>query len=96
MELSAKEFLDSVVNPNTRKGYRVGIKKFCEWFGNSPREILEARKDYLTQRPREDLIEYRNRAALWTKIRNQTQMFFKAQRERACPTRFCYKGFLLS
>lgn len=63
MELSVKEFLESVVNPNTRKGYRVGIKKFYEWFGKSPREILEARKDDLTQRPEEDLIEYRNRAA---------------------------------
>jgi integrase len=63
MELSVKEFLDSVINPNTRKGYRVGIKKFCEWFGKSPREILEARKDDLTQRLGEDLIEYRHRAA---------------------------------
>ncbi len=63
MELSVKEFLDSVINPNTRKGYRVGIKKFCEWFGKSPREILEARKDDLTQKPKEGLIEYRNRAA---------------------------------
>jgi len=63
LELSVKEFLDSVINPNTRKGYRVGIKKFYEWFGKSPREILEARKDDLTQRPEEDLIEYRNRAA---------------------------------
>jgi integrase len=61
--LSVKEFLESVVNPNTRKGYRVGIKKFYEWFGKSPREILEARKDDLTQRSGEDLIEYRNRAA---------------------------------
>jgi len=60
--LSVKEFLDSVVNPNTRKGYQVGIKKFCEWAGKSPREILEARKDDLTQRSGEDLIEYRNRA----------------------------------
>jgi len=67
MELSGKEFLDSVVNLNTRKGYRVGIKKFYEWFGNSPREILEARKDDLTQRPGEDLIEYRNRAARFEK-----------------------------
>jgi len=67
MELSVKEFLDSVVNPNTRKGYRVGIKKFYEWFGNSPREILEARKDDLTQRPGENLIEYRNRAARFEK-----------------------------
>jgi site-specific recombinase XerD len=63
MELSVKKFLDSVVNPNTRKGYQVGIKKFHELFGRSPREILEARKDDLTQRPGEDLIEYRNRAA---------------------------------
>ena len=67
MELSVKEFLDSIVNPNTRKGYRVGIKKFCEWFERSPREILEARKDDLTQRPGEDLIEYRNRAARFEK-----------------------------
>jgi len=67
MELSFKEFLGSVINPNTRKGYRVGIKKFCEWFGRSPREILEARKDDLTQRPGEDFIEYRNRAARFEK-----------------------------
>jgi integrase len=67
MELSAKDFLDSVINPNTRKGYRVGIKKFQEWFGRSPREILIARKDDLTQRPGEDLIEYRNRAARFEK-----------------------------
>ena len=63
MELSVKEFLDSVINPNTRKGYRVSINKFCEWYGKSPRDILEERKDDLTQRHKEDLIEYRNRAA---------------------------------
>ncbi|MEE8569734.1 MAG: hypothetical protein V3S97_01895, partial [Candidatus Bathyarchaeia archaeon] len=67
MELSSKEFLDSIINPNTRKGYRIGIKKFYEWFGKSPREILEARKDDLTQRPGEDFIEYRNRAARFEK-----------------------------
>ena len=67
MELSVKEFHKSVVNPKTRKGYRIGIKKFCNWFGKSPREILEARKDDLTQRTGEDLIEYRNRAARFEK-----------------------------
>ena len=67
MELSVQEFLDSVVNTNTRKEYRVGIKKFSEWFGKSPREILEFRKADLTQRPEEDLIEYRNRAARFEK-----------------------------
>jgi len=67
MELSVKEYLDSVTNPNTKKSYRIGIKKFCEWFSKSPREILEMRKDDLTQRKGEDLIEYRNRAARFEK-----------------------------
>ena len=67
MQLSMKEFLDSVINPSTKKGYRIGINKFCEWFCQSPREILEMRKDDLTQRPDENLIEYRNRAARFEK-----------------------------
>jgi len=67
MELSVKEYLDSVANPNTKKSYRIGIKKFCEWFCKSPREVLEMRKDDLTQREGEDLIEYRNRAARFEK-----------------------------
>ncbi|MCK4478152.1 tyrosine-type recombinase/integrase [Candidatus Bathyarchaeota archaeon] len=62
-----KEYLDSVANPNTRKSYRIGIQKFCEWFCKSPREVLEMRKDDLTQRQGEDLIEYRNRAARFEK-----------------------------
>jgi len=67
MELSVKEYLDSVANPNTKKSYRIGIKKFCEWFGKSPREVLEMRKGDLTQREGEDLIEYRNRAVRFVK-----------------------------
>jgi site-specific recombinase XerD len=67
MELSVKEFLDSVTNPNTKKEYRHGIKKFCEWYGKSAEEILELRKDDLTQRAGENLIEYRNRAARFEK-----------------------------
>jgi integrase len=67
MELSVKEFLDSVSNPNTKKEYRHGIKKFYEWFGKSAEEILELRKEDLTQRADENLIEYRNRAARFEK-----------------------------
>jgi integrase len=63
VELSLQQFLDSLSNTNTKKGYHLGIVKFCQWFGKSPREVLELRKDDLTQRPREDLIVYRNRAA---------------------------------
>lgn len=67
MELSVQEFLDSVSNPNTKKEYRHGVKKFCEWFGKSAEEVLELRKDDLTQRQGENLIEYRNRAARFEK-----------------------------
>jgi integrase len=67
MELSVQEFLDSVSNPNTKKEYRHGLNKFCEWFGKSAEEILELRKDDLTQRAGENLIDYRNRAARFEK-----------------------------
>jgi len=67
VKLSVQEFLDSVQNPNTKKGYRHGIKKFCEWYGKSAEEILEMRKDDLTQRAGENLIEYKNRAARFGK-----------------------------
>jgi len=67
MELSIQEFLDSVSNPNTKKEYRHGIKKFCEWYGKSAEEILELRKEDLTQKAEENLIEYRNRAARFEK-----------------------------
>jgi len=67
MQLSAEEFLESVRNKSTRKGYRNGIKKFFVWFNRTPEEILKLRKDDLTQRPDENLIEYRNRAARFEK-----------------------------
>jgi len=79
MELSVQEFLDSVSNPNTKKEYRHGIKKFCEWYGKSAEEILELRKDDLTQRQRENLIEYRNRAARFEKEIEKFHSYLLAQ-----------------
>ena len=67
MELSVQEYLDSVSNPRTKKGYRKGIKEFCKWFDKTPEEILQIRKDDLTQRTGENLIEYRNRASRFEK-----------------------------
>jgi len=67
MDMSAKEFLDSIPNPNTKKCYRLGIKRFCEWFGKTPLEVLNMRKVDLTQRPEENLIDYRNRAKRFEK-----------------------------
>ena len=67
MELSVQEYLDSVSNPQTKKGYRKGIREFCKWFGKTAEEILQIRKDDLTQRDGEDLIEYKNRASRFEK-----------------------------
>jgi site-specific recombinase XerD len=67
MEMSVQEFLNSVSNPRTRKGYRFGLNKFVEWLGKPAEEILAMRQDDLTQRPGENLVEYRNRAARFEK-----------------------------
>jgi integrase len=67
MEMSVQEFLNSVSNPRTRKGYRFGLNKFVEWFGKSAEEILAMRQEDLTQKAGETLVEYRNRAARFEK-----------------------------
>ena len=67
MKLSVKEFLDTVQNPSTRKSYRQGIKKFYEYYGKTAEEILNERKDDLTQRLGENLIEFKNRAVRFAK-----------------------------
>jgi len=72
MELSLQEFLDSVSNKRTRKGYKLGIKKFCEWFGKSAEEILKLRQEDLTQRSGEGLVEFKNRA---TRLEREIEKF---------------------
>jgi len=80
VKLSLQEFLDSVQNPNTKKGYRHGIKKFCEWYGKSAEEILELRKDDLTQRAGENLIEYKNRASRFAKETENFHSYLLSQK----------------
>lgn len=65
--MSVKEFLDSVAKDKTKTTYEIGINRFCEWFKKNPEEVLNLRKQDLTQRPGEDLITYRNRAARFEK-----------------------------
>jgi integrase len=67
MELSSQVFLDSMSNPKTKKCYKHGLKRFCEWYGKTAEQILELRKDDLTQLRGENLIEYRNRASRFEK-----------------------------
>jgi site-specific recombinase XerD len=65
--MSVEQFLESVSNPLTRKEYRHGIKKWEEFYGKTAEETLQERKDDLTQRSNENLVEYRNRAARFEK-----------------------------
>jgi len=65
--MSVQEFLNSINNPRTRKGYRFGLNKFLEWFNKPAEEILAIRQEDLTQKPGENLVEYRNRAARFEK-----------------------------
>ena len=65
--MSVQEFLNSISNPRTRKGYRFGLNKFVEWFNKPAEEILAIRQEDLTQKPGENLVEYRNRASRFEK-----------------------------
>ena len=67
MELSEKEFLVSVSNPRTRKGYRFGLKKFVEWYDKPTEEILALRQEDLTQKAGENIVEFKNRAVRFEK-----------------------------
>jgi len=60
LTMSVQEFLDSLPSRGTKKVYKMGLKKFLEWYGKSAEEVLKERKDDLTQRPNEDLVKYRN------------------------------------
>jgi len=62
VHLSVQEFLDSVSNRHTKKEYKYGINKFHDWFKKTPEEILEMRKDDLTPRQNENIIESKHRA----------------------------------
>jgi len=67
LNLSVQEFLNSISNKSTKKGYRFGLNKFVDWFGKSAEEILLMRQEDLTQKAGENLIEYKNRAARFQK-----------------------------
>ena len=68
LAMSVQEFLDSLPSKGTKKVYKYGLNKFFEWSGKTANEILEERKEDLTQRPNEDIVTYRNRSSNYEKI----------------------------
>lgn len=72
MEMSEKEFLESVANATTRKSYRIGINRFVEFYGKSVEEIVKERMENLTPRPEENPVEMKQRA---TKFERELEKF---------------------
>ena len=66
--MSVQEFLDSLPSKGTKKIYKMGLKKFFEWANKTPDQVLQERKNDLTQKPNEDLVTHRNRAQNYAKI----------------------------
>ena len=77
--MSVQEFLDSLSSKGTKKIYKMGLKKFFEWYGKSEDQVLQERKDDLTQRPNEDLVTYRNRASRFSKVIEQFHSYLLDQ-----------------
>ena len=68
LNMSVQEFLDSLPSKGTKKVYKMGLKKFFEYYAKTAEDVLKERKDDLTQRTNEDLVTYRNRASNYAKI----------------------------
>jgi integrase len=68
VQLSEAAFLDSVSNPSTRKNYRIGLKKFCEWYGKTPEAILKERMDDITGTPGDNVVERKFRDSRFERV----------------------------
>ena len=65
---SMAEFLNSYNNKSTRRMYKRGLDLFCEFYGKDVETILKERKDDLTPRPNETLVDTRQRTGRYEKL----------------------------
>jgi len=63
-----ESFLESYAKKTTRFQYERGIKLFLEFYGKSIDEILTERKDDLTPRPNETMVEAKQRSNRYEKL----------------------------
>lgn len=61
-------FLDSLGKKTTRYIYKRGIELFVDFCGKSVDEILQERKEDLTPRPKESMVDTRNRASRYERL----------------------------
>jgi len=62
-----EKFLDSL-SKDTMKSYRRGLELFIEFYGKDVETILAERKDDLTPRPNENLVDAKNRASRYENL----------------------------
>jgi len=62
-----EKFLDSL-SKSTKKSYRRGLELFIEFYGKDADTILAERKDDLTPRPNENLVDAKNRASRYENL----------------------------
>jgi len=62
------EFLDSFSKKSTMRMYKRGIDLFVEWYGKDVETILQERKDDLTLKPNETLVDTKQRASKYEKL----------------------------
>jgi len=65
---SMAEFLSSYSNKSTRRMYKRGLDLFCEFYGKDVETILKERKDDMTPRPNETLVDARQRQSRYEKL----------------------------
>lgn len=92
---SMEAFLNSYPKKNTRRLYKRGIDKFADWYGKSIDEILAERKDDLTPKRNESLIDAKQRANHYEKLLEEFYNWLETEGYNKANTRYAFcKGLI--
>ncbi len=90
-----ESFLNSYPKKNTRRLYKRGIEKFVGWYGKSIDDILAERKGDLTPKPKESLVDAKQRANRYEKLLEEFYFWLESEGYNKANTRYNYcKGLL--
>ena len=88
-------YLQSYPKKETRRLYQRGLNLFVDWYGKPIDEILAERKDDLTLKPDESLIDAKQRANRYEKLLEQFYNWLESEGYKKANTRYNYcKGLL--
>ena len=88
-------YLQSYPKKETQRLFKRGLNLFVDWYGKSVDEILAERKDDLTLRPNESLIDAKQRATHYEKLLEQFYFWLESEGYDKANTRYNYcKGLV--